>query len=243
MLELDVVISADHQVVVSHEPWLSSTICLDAGGRRIAPEQEQQHNLYQLPYANIRRCDCGSLPHPQFSAQRLVAAPKPLLREVFAAVEAAAQRLGRAPVRYAIEVKSSPADDGIYQPVPAVFVPLVVAEILAAALAARCTLLSFDARILRGVRSGWPHLATCLLTEAPEPWLSSIALLGFVPTAYGPDFSTVTPALVRQLRAAHPALALVPWTVNEPADLLRLAALGVDGITTDYPDRALSVLM
>ena len=106
----------------------------------------------------------------------------------------------------------------------------------------RVTLLSFDARILRAVRAQAPHLATCLLSEDGRPWLVSIAALGFVPTTFGPNYQTVQPAAVQELRRAHPALRLVPWTVNEFAEMRRLAALGVDGLTTDYPDRALTLL-
>ena len=37
-------------------------------------------------------------------------------------------------------------------------------------------------------------------------------------------------------------LRVVVWTVNEVEDMLALARLGVDGIITDYPDRALETL-
>jgi glycerophosphoryl diester phosphodiesterase len=43
--------------------------------------------------------------------------------------------------------------------------------------------------------------------------------------------------------AAHDrGLRLVPWTVNEPSAMRRLIRLGVDGLITDYPDRARTVL-
>ena len=44
--------------------------------------------------------------------------------------------------------------------------------------------------------------------------------------------------------AAAKALGLkvIPWTVNERADMERLIALGVDGIITDYPDRLRAVM-
>jgi glycerophosphoryl diester phosphodiesterase len=240
VLEMDVVLSADGQVVVSHEPWLAAAICLGPAGQRLAPATERQFNLYQMPYAAIRACDCGQLQHPAFREQEARAgAYKPLLGEVLAATEAAARLR---PIGYSIELKSSPEGDGIYHPAPAVFVAAVLAQLRPlVAIWPRTTLLSFDARVLRAVRAQAPELATCLLSEDGRPWLASIAALGFVPTTFGPNYQTVQALAVQQLRANHPNLRLVPWTVNEPADVLRLAALGVDGLTTDYPNRALAL--
>lgn len=242
VLELDVVISADNRVVVSHEPWLNPAFCLDPAGNPISENSPGAFNLYRMPYAEIRRCDCGLRHNPAFPLQVSEPAYKPLLRDVVATVEAAAARLGRAPVRYSVEVKSSPAGDGLYHPAPEIFLGLVLAEIRATAILSRTTLLCFDPRILCLARTRCPGLATCLLVEDGAPWLSSVDTLGFVPTAFGPEFTTVTPGTVKELRAAYPSLRLVPWTVNDPDDMRRLIALGVDGITTDYPDRLLSFL-
>ena len=239
-LELDVVLSADEQVVVSHEPWLSAAICLDPAGQRINPVAERRFNLYQMPYAAIRACDCGRLQHTGFHEQQSCpGAYKPLLSEVLATIEAVS---AARPIGYSIELKSSPAGDELYHPAPDVFVAVVLAVLRQfPAVWPRITLLSFDGRVLRAIRQQAPELATCLLSEDGQPWLASIAALGFVPSTFGPNYETVLAPAVQQLRAAHAALRLVPWTVNEPADMLRLAQLGVDGLTTDYPNRALEL--
>ena len=242
VLELDVVISADNQVVVSHEPWLNPAFCLDPEGNAISQGSAASFNLFRMPYALIQACDCGQRPNPDFPTQIAEPACKPLLHEVVARAEAAVARSGRAPVRYSIEIKSSPAGDGLYHPEPARFLALVMAEISVADVLTRTTLLCFDPRVLRLVHTLYPEVATCLLVEDGGPWLSSIEALGLVPTAFGPEFITVTPGAVKALRDAHPSLRLVPWTVNEPNEMRRLWTLGVDGITTDYPDRLLAVL-
>lgn len=241
VLEMDVVISADHQVVVSHEPWLNPAICLDPEGRTIENSPSPPFNLYQMPYRFIRQCDCGQRRHPAFPEQLSEPACKPLLREVLAAAEAAFRPAGHPPIRYAIELKSSPAGDTVFHPVPEYFLSLVLAEINKAQVSARTTLLCFDHRILRLAHQQQPVLATCLLLEANQPWLASIEELGFVPTTLGPDFTAVTAAAVHQLRRYHPSLRLVPWTVNQQPDMRALIALGVDGITTDYPNRFLAL--
>lgn len=242
VIEMDVVVSADRQVVVSHEPWLNPSICLDPTGQPIDPADARKFNLYQMPYAEIRRCDCGQLRHPGFSKQATAPAHKPLLSEVLAALEAATQHLGRSPVGYSIELKSSGEGDNIFHPTPAEFLPLVLEELSAARVLERTTLLCFDVRILRLAHQQRPDLATCLLAEDSLPWSSSIAQLGFVPTTFGPDFRTVTQQSTQELRTNFPSLRLVPWTINELPDMQRIRALGVDGITTDYPDRLISLL-
>lgn len=241
-LELDVVISADRQVVVSHEPWLNPLICRGPAGETISADSGSAYNLYQMAYQQISECNCG-LPHPNFPEQRAQPATKPLLRVVLAACEAwaAQQPHSRLPA-YSIEVKSSLTGDDIFQPVPAEFLDLVLAELDRAGVLSRTTLLCFDPRILRRAHLICPMLRTCLLVEAEQPWLPSLRELGFVPTTFGPDQCTVTLAAVGELRVMYPGLRIVPWTVNELVDICRLLPLGLDGITTDYPDRLLALL-
>ena len=242
VLEMDVVISADRQVVVSHEPWLNPLICLGPAGEPIPLGAGQTYNLYQMPYHQIRQCDCG-LPHPGFPEQQAQPTIKPLLRAVLAATEAwAAQHPGRRLPAYAVEVKSLPNGDDFFHPAPAEFFDLVLAELDHANVLARTTLLCFDPRILRLAHQVRPMLCTCLLVEAEQAWLPSLRELGFVPTTFGPDQLTVTATAVGTLLALYPDLRLVPWTVNELSDFERLLPLGLAGMTTDYPDRLLALL-
>lgn len=243
VLELDVVISQDQQVVVSHEPWLMARLGRGPQGQRISTAQERDYNLHQLPYATIRQCGVGEWPHPDFPAQQPVPSYRPLLREVFQQAAAAQQQAGRPALRYSVELKSSPAGDGIFNPAPSVFVDLVVAELRAAAVVPQTTLLSFDARILRAARQAYPELALCLLIEDYLPPAATLfAALGFQPETLGPDFHLLSAELVAELRLHYPTLRLVPWTVNTPADLRLVRSWNVAGITTDYPDRLLQLL-
>lgn len=243
VLELDVVVSQDHQVVVSHEPWLAAKLGLGPQGQPIDLSQEQSHNLYQMPYADIRRCAVGEWPHPDFPEQQPVPGYRPLLREVLQQVASASQQLGRPAIGFSIELKSSPAGDALYHPTPEVFVDLVAAELAAAHVEARTTLLSFDPRILQVARQAYPQFALCLLVEAYLPPVAGLFdELGFVPTTLGPDFGLLSVALVQELRATYPALRLIPWTVNTAADLRMVQRWQVEGITTDYPNRLLSQL-
>ena len=242
VLELDVVISADQQVVVSHEPWLAARLGRGPTGEQLDPLHEQEYNLYHLPYASIRQCTVGEWPHPDFPAQQSIISYRPLLREVLAAVEATSCGLGRPPVGYSIELKSMPQGDAVFHPVPERFVELVLAEVQTAAVQARTTLLSFDARILQAARVAAPGQALCLLSEIPVPAAELFGELGFVPEVFGPDYHLLSSALIQNLSATYPSLRLVPWTVNELPDLQQVLSWNVAGITTDYPDRLLGLL-
>jgi glycerophosphoryl diester phosphodiesterase len=242
-LELDVVVSQDGQVVVSHEPWLSAKLGRGPQGQRLEPAHERRHNLYQMPYATIQQCSVGEWAHPDFLAQQPMLSHRPLLREVLEQAEAWGQQLGRPAVRYSVEIKSSPEGDGLFQPPPATFVGLVLVELQTAGVLARTTLLSFDPRVLRAARQAQPSLAQCLLIEDYLPPVPDLfAELGFEPTTLGPDFHLLSAATVQAIRAAYPMLRLVPWTVNSLADLHLVQGWDVDGITTDYPDRLLTLL-
>ncbi|WP_426489809.1 glycerophosphodiester phosphodiesterase family protein [Hymenobacter sp. 102] len=238
-LELDVVISADQQVVVSHEPWMSATICRTPDGLPITDAGQFRHNLYSMPYARIRTYDCGSVQHPLFPEQQPQWAYKPLLREVLAAADARARELGRPPLGFSVEVKSSPDGDGIWHPAPPEFLSLVVAELQQAAALARTTLLTFDKRILREARQWGPALRLCLLVEDTAPLADHLRELGFLPDVVGPDFRLLTPPAVAELRRL--GVELIPWTVNELADLHTVLRYHPLGITTDYPDRLIAV--
>lgn len=242
-LELDVVISQDHRVIVSHEPWLSAQLGRDPHGQLIDPAQEHCHNLYQLPYATIRQCRVGEWPHSGFPTQQPAPSYRPLLGEVLRQAEALCQQLGRPTVCYSVELKSSPTGDDIFHPVPAEFVALVLAELRAAAVEARTTLLSFDPRILQATRQALPSLSLCLLIEDELPPIPELfAELGFEPNTLGPDFRLLSADTIRTIRVAYPSLRLVPWTVNSVSDLRMVREWQVEGITTDYPDRLLTLL-
>ena len=121
-LELDVVISKDHKVVVSHEPYMNHEIALDVYGNAISQDNELNHNLYQMSYDNIKRYDCGSKVHPRFPEQKKLNVYKPLLEEVIDL----ADELTNKTIRYNIEIKSLPEYDGIYSPPVEEFVQLVI---------------------------------------------------------------------------------------------------------------------
>lgn len=233
-LEMDVLVSQDKQLLLSHDPYMNADFVLAPNGQPIQKADEQKHRLYALPYAEIRRYDVGSQGNPKFPRQQKLRTYKPLLAEVIDSAEAYA-RLKKLPApRYNIETKTSPAGDGKLHPAPAEFVKLLLAVIKAKGIASRATIQSFDPRTLELVHQTDPTLHTALLVENLQSLTANLARLSFRPTIYSPNYKLVTAALVE---ACHKAgIQVIPWTVNSVADIERLRQLQVDGIITDYPD-------
>lgn len=235
-LEMDVVISKDNQVVVSHDPYFSADITTTPEGAALTKEEAAKRLLYAMPYDSIKKYDVGLKLHAGFPRQEKMAVFKPLLRDLIAASEAYAKEKGKAPLWYNIETKSKLSGDEKAHPAPESFVDLLVVVIQEAGIASRTVIQSFDIRTLQVVHRKYPHLKTSLLMESNTKQTLEEQLndLGFVPFAYSPHYTLVTPALVKSCH--DKGMKIVPWTVNDKEGIKRLKAMGVDGIITDYPD-------
>lgn len=230
-LELDVVVSSDHQVIVSHEPFLNPQICLDPDGNPIT--DEHRFNLYRMKSAEIQQCDCGSLVHPKFPKQKKMVVPKPLLSEVFAAIKKTYPNIG-----YNIEIKSTLTGDGVSHPTPETFAQLLLKEIEKAGLLQQVTVQSFDPRSLQAMHRIAPNLCLAYLTDNNDIPAQQIRDLGFVPAIYSPHHKLLDPALVYTCHQM--GMKVIPWTVNEVADMDSVFISGADGLITDYPDIAIN---
>ena len=237
-IELDVVISADSKVVVSHEPWMNDEICSMRDGSPVPPGRGREHNIYRMPYEVIRKFDCGKRGHPRFPSQRGEPAYKPLLGEVISTIEAYTREKGYAPVGYNIEIKTE--QDGVFNPAPLVFVDLVHREIKNYGLGDRLNIQSFDVRILSEMHKKDPSIRLGLLVENRDSMETNLQALGFLPYAYNPEFVLVNEILVKQVHGR--GMKIFVWTVNEKNDIAAMLALGVDGIISDYPDRVIEMI-
>ena len=234
-LELDVVISADGKVVVSHEPWLNAKICLDAKGHALNEKKKEEVNLYKMDYKEIIKCDCGSRGNPSFPEQKAIFAYKPLLSDVVNEVRQYVKKVGKSMPQFNIEIKSGPSSDGIFTPEVNVFAEIVRKEIKKLKIQDISSIQSFDPRALRYLHKKDKELVLVYLVEKVEDVKQQIDLLGFTPAIYSPYFEKVTSATVDQCHKM--GMKIIPWTVNDTEQMKKLVQLGVDGIITDYPDR------
>jgi glycerophosphoryl diester phosphodiesterase len=238
-MEMDVVVSRDLQVVVSHEPWISSTICWGLNDKPVA--EGKSLNIYLMDYAEVTNYNCGSQPHPDFPLQAKFSTFKPLLSEVVTEVEANVASLELEPTRYNIEIKSTPDGDNIYHPEPNEFCQLVLDQVNELNIKDRTIIQSFDVRALQQMKHLDRSIPVALLIAETNGFEKDLENLGFTPEVYSPNFRLVDEQLVKNCH--QNGIQLIPWTVNEEEDMQRLLELGVDGIITDYPDIALTLKM
>ncbi|MDQ3279578.1 MAG: glycerophosphodiester phosphodiesterase [Bacteroidota bacterium] len=234
-LEMDLGISADKQVVVSHDPYFSENITTTPEGAHLTKAEAATRLLYNMPYDSIKKYDVGLKPHPDFPRQQKLAVYKPLLADLIGDAEAYAKGQGRT-VYYNIEIKSKPENDGKKHPPVEEFVDLAMAVITAKGIKERTTIQSFDPRALQVMHRKYPGVITSLLIESfdKRSLEEQLIQLGYTPEVYSPHHTLVNAVLLEQCHKKN--IRVVPWTVNNKEDMQRLIGMKVDGIITDYPD-------
>ncbi len=261
-LELDCGVSKDGVVVVSHDRVLNPDHTRDADGRFL---EAAGPALRELTYAELRRYDVGrarpgSDLAARFPEQQAVDGERiPRLADVYTLV----QKRGNLEVRFNVETKIDPLDPDSTV-TPEAFVAALVDVIRTAGMESRTTIQSFDWRTLVLARKLAPEITVVALTDqqpdedtievgkpGASPWLGGFDVDdhgGSVPKSvqalgarvWSPHALDLDPGLVSEAHAL--GLAVIPWTVNQPGDMERAIALGVDGLITDYPDRLRAVL-
>lgn len=240
-LELDVVISKDRQVVVSHEPYFNAAFSIKPDGQPVDKKEQKNLNLYQMDYIDIKRYDVGSGGNPTYPEQQKIKTCKPLLSEVFEQAEAYRKAKNLPAFSYNIEIKSEASEYDQSQPQPAAFCDLVLAVIKRYVPTERIVIQSFDFAVLKHwhqqTESGrYPQIRLAALVENLRSPEKNLEELGFRPAIYSPYYRLLGQEKIARLHEQH--IQVIPWTVNQIDDMKRLKAWGVDGLITDYPDRA-----
>ncbi len=243
-LEMDVCMSEDAQVVVSHEPYMNALFSSLPTGEIVRPSQTKVLNLYTMPYSLIRQYDVGKRGNRLFTNQIPMPAYKPLLQEVLEVCEKFCQIHHRTPIHYNIEIKSESKEYGISQPASVAVFCDTVFEKLQTIPAERIIVQSFDFAILQychtQIQQGiFPpvRLSALVNHEGVKP---SLAKLGFTPAIFSPYFKSLTQGKIALCH--QKGMQVIPWTVNDPAAMLQLIQWKVDGLITDYPDEAIKLL-
>ncbi len=235
-LEMDISISKDKKVFLSHEPFFNHEITTKPDGSFIDEKDEKNYNMYLMSYDSIKKYDVGMKPHPRFAKQKKMKVVKPLLADVFAAIKQEMITRRRPYPFYNIETKTQPATDNIYHPAPVEFVELLMKVIKENGMEDFVIIQSFDFRTLQYLHKKYSTIKTAMLIEEYDKRIleEQIKDLGFSPTIYSPAFVLVNESLVNKCHQQN--IQVIPWTVNNKAKMNELKVLGVDGIISDYPN-------
>ncbi|MGY6743343.1 MAG: glycerophosphodiester phosphodiesterase family protein [Cecembia sp.] len=234
-LELDLAITKDGEVILSHEPWMNPVICLDPD-RNVIENNDRSHNIYQMTYEEVLQYDCGSKFHPGFPQQVKFHVSKPRLVDMIEVVEKYVADFGLAAPYYNIEIKSMLEGDGVYHPEPGPFSDKVIRLLVEKLSPERFNIQSFDFRVLQYIHEAYPSITLAMLVEQADKSEEQLEALGFQPQIYSPFFSALTAEIVSSIQAK--GMKVIPWTVNHTEQMDKLLDMGVDGIITDYPNLA-----
>jgi len=255
-LELDVGLSADHVLVISHDPYLNPLLVRDAKGEWLSGTKGPL--IRSLTYAQIQTYELGRIKPgtsyaTQFSTQEAVDGTRmPTLASLFERVKTLGSK-----VRFNIETKIDPtqANDTVS---PEVMTQALVKLVRDAGMASRVTIQSFDWRTLQLAQVIAPEIPTAYLsfqnasndTITSGLWTAGYKIADYadIPAMvkaaggaiWSPNGGAVSEDLVKKAHAV--GLQVLPWTINNPTEMDRLIGWGVDGIISDYPDRLRAVM-
>ena len=254
-LELDIGVTRDGAIIVSHERKLNPDLARDADGVYVAPPGTP---FVQLSLDEVKKYDVGQIrPGSAYAAQfpdqhAVPGTPIPTLIEVFDLV----RKSGDEHVRFNIETKIDPNHPD-ESPDPQRFVACCSICLQAQKFSDRVMVQSFDWRTLQLVQKQAPDDPDGLSDPAEgigrdesrwtrprsgrrasiRPTTANRCRARSRPRAARsgrPISATSMPSLISESHQL--GLKVVVWTVNKPEDIARMIDIGVDGIISDHPD-------
>ncbi len=233
-LELDLAVTKDGKLVISHEPWMSHHICTKPNGEVVKEEEALSLNIFQMNYSEVKKYDCGLRGNERFPNQQAQKAYKPLLTEMVQIVDQFCINTFKKRPHYNIEIKSHEKGYGIFMPQPELFVDFLLKDLRELKLRGRATVQSFDPNVMNALHKKDKHVKTAFLVENEEGLEANLKKLNFKPNIYSPDYKLLTKEIIDKIHAMD--IQVIPWTVNKLEDMKQLIEWGVDGIITDYPN-------
>ncbi|AOP32692.1 glycerophosphodiester phosphodiesterase [Leptospira tipperaryensis] len=252
-LELDTVLTKDKKIIIHHDSETNPVICQKKDGTEILSQ-----SLYELTLAELKQLDCGTKKNPKYPEQTPVPGTELITIEEFFSLVAKSEKQfpQKAKLKFNIETKF-PNDDKAQLPtgIAEEHVNLLVQAVDKAKVTDRTTIQSFYLPALPIVKEKNPKIKTSALFSLTY-FQGAMMTFGFGNSTrknvlekalevkadiISPYFLYVTNEFVQEAHSHK--IAVIPWTVNERAEMRRLIQAGVDGIITDYPDRLKQTLI
>jgi glycerophosphoryl diester phosphodiesterase len=256
-IELDVLVSADGELVVHHDFKLKPEIARASDGAWIPSGSPPA--VKDLTLAHLKTYDIGRL-QPKTSYAARYPEQNPVDGERIPTFKEAIDLFKKScspTTRLFVEIKTSPEEPNLTPP-PEVVSDKVIRMLRKEGIAERTGILSFDWRNLAHIQKTAPEITTVYLTIVgtglnnlkpnqlgASPWLAGLDIDDFAGSApravkaaggriWSPFFKNLTPETLAEARQL--GLLVSVWTPDSPDDLKKLIEMKVDAITTNRPD-------
>ncbi len=240
-LELDLGVSKDKKVVVTHDLYMDHRYVTTPEGKTIKKKGEKNIKLYHMDYDSIKQYNTGLIGDPRFNQRTKMDTHKPLLSDLIDATEAYAKTNNLKLPYYNIEIKSRPNYDGVFAPHYIEFTDLVMEVILSKNINERINIQCFDTRTLEYLHKTYPQIRLAYLVGKDMISLEdAMSKISFIPEIFSPHYEVVNKKLVKDVHKR--GMTILPWTVDNLEDIQAMVDLKVDGLITNYPDRAVKLI-
>lgn len=231
-LELDVCVSSDKQLIISHDPVMLHDLCVKPNGAEILLSEENQLNLFKMKADEIKEFSYGLLPHKKFPLQQKVKSHKLPLLEMLAALEL---EVKDSFPQLTIELKSTEQGDGKFHPGPEIYADLFIKSLEKISTDWPIVVQSFDIRILKALDKKGIDVPLTLLNADKGVEIDAILEeLGFIPEGWGSHHELIDEDLVDACFTF--GMDLSAWTVNDKKRAQELYDLGVRNFISDTLD-------
>jgi glycerophosphoryl diester phosphodiesterase len=243
-LEMDICVTKDKKVVLSHDKYFSHRFSTRPDGTPVL-EGEPREYIWHMPYDSVAKYDVGLRRNPDMPEQQLIATPKRLLTDVVAAVEEYTKKNHLAPMNYNIEIKCDPDYDGGIEgrdwPEYHEFTDICMSVLDSLGLGDRLIIQTFDTRTLNYLNEAYPgHHLSYLVGGGFGSYEQFMDRLNFIPEWLSPAWPIIDKDMVS--RAHADGMKIVTWTVDEKEQMRKVIEMGVEAVISNYPDRLLEVV-
>jgi len=230
-LEMDIMLSKDMQVIVTHDPVINNKLYTDNSGQLL--EKNINLKVYELNAQELQQYQLGLIAPKNFQSQKSKAEKIPTREEVILAVKDEADKKGIKEPHYFIETKIKQNTDDINHPNPKITVELLVGVLKKHLKPNQVIIQSFDPRTLSYLEKHYPEYKTCLLDGKKKSIATYLEELDFVPDYFSTNFSNINPELLDESKKFK--IPLIGGNTNSKAEVNQMAAWGIKQVISDYP--------
>ncbi len=219
-IELDIVVSKNQELIISHESYIDTNYCLTT------KLDEKNLNIYKMNVTEIQKIDCGSKFIKEFPSQLKVKEKKPTYKEF-------KKELNNYNGDILFEIKCEYNLVNEYFPEYENYARIVFEETRYSKHLDNIYFMSFDFRILNELFKIMPNSKYIYLSSNKD-FRQEMKLLNFDPVGVGIDFNLISQEIIDFIH--NKKQIIYGWTINDEENSKTLTSMGIDGVITDYPN-------